>query len=187
MNVEQWISMHNLTHLQASQVLGTTERTVRRWVSGTSRPPEPVNRLLEVFHMFPEIEHDCIREFVTARRKRLLKRRPPVGRMEPQDPPPPPEAMPKPRTETAPPQRPRPAEGALIATAYDPGNGYFNFEIEGPGLLFYRQDDPMITKLLDAALDPDETIGGIGDLENRYVVIKYDDEHKVIGFEKPGA
>lgn len=186
--------MHNLTHLQAGQVVGATERTIRRWVSGEMRPPEAVNRLLEVFRLYPEVEHDCIRAFMTARRKRRAKRKPPVGRMEDAEtPPPPPEAMPqKPSpplsAATAPPaqhKRPRSANGSLIATAYDPGNGYFNFEIEGPGLVFFRQDDPIISKLLDAALDPDENIDGIGGLEGRYVVVKYDDEHNVIGFDKP--
>jgi hypothetical protein len=88
---------------------------------------------------------------------------------------------------TAPVKLPRPAGGLLIATAYDPGNGYYNFEIEGPGLLFYRQDDPMITKLLDAALEPDESIDGIGGLEGHYVSVVYDDERNVVGFEKPGS
>jgi len=188
MNLDQWISMHNLTHLQAGQVVGATERTVRRWISGSYKPPEAVNRLLEVFRMYPEIEHDCIRQFMTARRKRRMKRVAPKEHMQAPEVAPPPTALPvAAAVAIAPVKRHKPAGGLLIATAYDPGNGYYNFEIEGPGLLFYRQDDPMITKLLDAVLEPDETIDGIGDLEGRYVSVVYDDERNVIGFERPGS
>ena len=189
MNLDQWISMHNLTHLQAGQVVGATERTVRRWISGRFAPPEAVNRLLEVFRMYPDIEHDCIRQFMTARRKRRVKRVAPRERMQAPEVAPPPTALPPKPVPSAPKpvKLPRPAGGLLIATAYDPGNGYYNFEIEGPGLLFYKQDDPMITKLLDAALEPDETINGIGGLEGHYVSVVYDDERNVIGFEKPVA
>lgn len=188
MNLEQWIAMHNLTHLQAGQVVNATERTVRRWLSGAYKPPGAVDRLLEVFRLYPEIEHDCIRTFITARRKKRVRRKPDLGRMEPPEVPPPPAALVANEAPPTPaPKPPRPANGSMIATAYDPGNGYFNFEIEGPGLVFYRQDDAMITKLLDAALEPDETITGIGDLEGRYVTVVYDDERNVIGFEKPGG
>ncbi|CAB4167907.1 hypothetical protein UFOVP868_65 [uncultured Caudovirales phage] len=188
MNLDQWISMHNLTHLQAGQVVGATERTVRRWISGSYKPPEAVNRLLEVFRMYPEIEHDCIRQFMTARRKRRVRRVAPKEHMQAPEVEPPPSALPLPPTTPRPsPPRNRPSDASMIATAYDPGNGYFNFEIEGPGLVFYRQNDAIITKLLDAALEPDEMIDGIGDLEGRYVTVVYDDERNVIGFEKPGS
>lgn len=188
MNLEQWIAIHNLTHLQAGQVIGATERTIRRWVSGEFKPPGAVDRLLEVFRMYPDVEHECLRTFMTARRKRRVRRMPPKGRMEAPEVEPPPSALPPPPTAPRPePPRNRPPGASLIATAYDPGNGYFNFEIEGPGLVFYRQDDPIISKLLDAALEPDEMIDGIGGLEGRYVIVVYDDEHNVAGFEKPGS
>lgn len=184
--------MHNLTHLQAGQIIGATERTIRRWISGAFKPPEAVNRLLEVFRLYPDVEHECIRTFMTARRKRRIPRTPPKGRMEAPEVEPPPSALPPPPEAKKPSlealtteKRRRPPGACLIATAYDPGNGYFNFEIEGPGLVFFRQDDPMISKLLDAALDADETISGIGDLEGRYVNVVYNEDRQVIGFERP--